>query len=282
MGDDWSGNWDIAAAFEMPEFAAIVEIVSANVFPTVANDLRAAVGNGNGRRAPRSASLFAGHAPELRAPLRIEHSEIFFAEHIALNDDFAIVQNGRARETPLKSVVVVGAGVHFAEVIVPKQNTVHVKAEEAFRAKNGDDARAIRCWRRIAMGSFGVSLDARDSFIAEPVPEEFPGVFIETEQTPLVRFLFLVGCAVAIDADFEVGLSARFDGSSDIDAILPDDWASVAKAGNRFLPTNVFATFQIPFRGSGLIGKAGAIRAAELRPIGRRRESGKRQDPENE
>src|SRR5262245_19840930 len=87
--DNGSGNRNIAAAFEMPELTTVVEIVSADVFPAVADDLCAAIGNGNRRRAPCSAGLFASHPPELRAPLEIEHREIFFAEHIALNDDFA-------------------------------------------------------------------------------------------------------------------------------------------------------------------------------------------------
>src|SRR5262249_12687487 len=64
MRDDWSGNGNVATVFQVPELATVVQIVSGNIFPTVTNDLRAAIGNGNGRGAPGSAGFFAGHAPK--------------------------------------------------------------------------------------------------------------------------------------------------------------------------------------------------------------------------
>jgi len=87
---------------------------------------------------------------------------------------------------------------------VPLEIAVHVEAEKAFGAENRDDALAIGGRGGIAMGSLGVALDARDGFIAEFIPQNFSIAFIEAEQAPLVRLFFLVGCTIAVDADFEV------------------------------------------------------------------------------
>src|SRR5262249_24361244 len=156
-----------------------------------------------------------------------------------LNDHFAVVQNRRAGETPLQSRVIVRAGIHFSEVYVPEQNAVHIKAEQPFGTENRDDALAISGRSGIAMGSFGVALDARNAFVAQPVPKKFAAAFIEAKQAPLVSFLFAVGRAISVDACLEFRLSARLNCSGDIDPILPDDWAGMPKSGNGFLPTDI-------------------------------------------
>lgn len=136
-------NRNIAAAFEMPEFAAGLEVEATDVFPTVGDDLGTTIGNRDGGCAPGSAGFFAGYAPELRAVFCIEHGEVSFAEDVALNDNFAVVENGRTGEAPLKGCIVVGAGVHFTEVFVPLQLAVHVEAEKAFGTEDGDNAFAV-------------------------------------------------------------------------------------------------------------------------------------------
>lgn len=268
-------NWNVATVLEVPELAASVEVVSADVFPTVENDLSAAMGGGNGGSAPRAASFFARRAPELTAVFGVEYGEVFFAQDVALNDDFAVVEDRRTGEAPLESVVVVRAGVHFAEVLVPLQIAVHVEAEETFGAEDGDNSFAICSRRRIAVGRFGVAFDAGNGFEFEFIPYRLAAVFIEAEQTPLVPLFFVIGFARAVDANLEIGFAAGFDGSRDIDAVLPDDWAGVPEAGNSFLPANVFAGFYIPIARRSFSGDARSVRAAELGPVGRGSETRK-------
>jgi len=112
-----------------------------------------------------------------------------------------------------------------------------------------------------------MAFDSRDAFVTEFVPEEFAITFVDAKQAPLVGLFFLVGCAIAVNADFEVGLAVRFDSGSDIDAVLPDDWAGVAETKDGFLPANVFSGFAVPSSGSGLVREAGGVRAAELGPV---------------
>lgn len=112
-----------------------------------------------------------------------------------------------------------------------------------------------------------MTLNARNAFITKFIPEEFTALFIDADQTPLVRLFFLIRRTVAVNANFQIGFAARFDGSDDEYVILPDDWARMAEARNRLLPSNIFAVFKVPVGGSGLGGKAGAIRAAELGPV---------------
>lgn len=156
---------------------------------------------------------------------------------------------------------------------MPLKISVHVEAEQAFGAENGNDAFAVGGRCGIAVGSFGVALDARNGFETKLVPKQFSAVFIEAKQAPLVRLLFFVRRAIAVNASFEIGSAAGFNGGGDIDVVLPDDRAGVAQARNGFLPANVLAGFKVPFGGRRLVGEAGAVRAAKLGPVGGRGES---------
>ena len=124
----------------------------------------------------------------------------------------------------------------------------------------------------------------RHGFEAELVPENFAIRFVEAKQPPLMSFGFFVGTDVAIQAGFEFGFVAGFDGSGDEDIAAPNDRAGVAKARQRRLPADILTSVNIPLSRRRSVREAACMRAAELRPIGgrRRRERGLSQQGDNE
>src|SRR5215204_7475611 len=121
------------------------------------------------------------------------------------------MQNRRSGEAPLQSRGIVGTGMKLTKVLAPKCFSGHVESEEAFGTEHRHNALTVGRGSGIAMGRFGMAFQTRYRFVAEFVPKNFAGCFIEGKQPPLVRLFLGVGIAAAIKSNFLVGFGAWLD-----------------------------------------------------------------------
>ena len=126
-----------------PEVLTGVEIVAGDLFPSVANNLRASWRD-HGQGCGPGRYVLARRAPELVAVLRVKGSHELLRVDIALENDFAFVQDRRTAETPFGVFRCVPAGLHAAQVFVPKLLAGHVEREETLGGEQCYDVLAIR------------------------------------------------------------------------------------------------------------------------------------------
>lgn len=212
--------------------------------------------------------FLARRAPEFAPVLHVIGGEELFTQHVALHDDPSLVQHRRRGEAPLQGRRIPRAGVHLPEIATPKLFALHVEAEQTLRAEDRHDAATVGRRSGVAMGRLGVPLLTRHRLMAGLVPKNFSRGFVETEQPPFVLFLFRVGRAAAVVADFQLRLRPRSHGRREVKAVTPDDRTRVAQTGNRHLPPDVLAGPHLPPGRRDPSGNSAGLRAAELRPVG--------------
>ena len=78
-----------------------------------------------------------------------------------MNDDYTVVDDGRAGESPLRAWDAVETGIQNAEIFFPEQLAIQVESEQSFRAEEDDQMLAIGRRSGIGMGGFRVPLDFR-------------------------------------------------------------------------------------------------------------------------
>src|ERR1051325_703364 len=92
MRNDWSWNWNIAAAVEFPNFFASLEVIAARVMPAIDQNLRLIANARDCRRAP-GRNIFTWRAPNFFSVFEIEESEKGVGLHVTLNNNFAFVND---------------------------------------------------------------------------------------------------------------------------------------------------------------------------------------------
>src|SRR4051794_19020379 len=94
LSQDWGWYWYIAALREVPQFVPVSEIIAADLFPPVDDDLNPSGGFCDDGGAP-GWHLFTRRAPDLPAVFCVVGGEELLAVDIALDDDLAVVEDGR-------------------------------------------------------------------------------------------------------------------------------------------------------------------------------------------
>src|SRR5881392_2559374 len=110
------------------------------------DDCRCAPGRGVG----------AGGSPYFLSACDVKGCEKGVGEHIAQDDDFAVVNNGRAGKSPLRARHHEKRRNHRTKVFFPQQLGFGIKTIKPFGAELSDDMLSICRWRGIAMRRFGM------------------------------------------------------------------------------------------------------------------------------
>jgi len=95
-----------------------------------------------------------------------------------------IFMDTRRAGVPPASIVL--ADVDDSEIPVPFQIAVKIVAVETFRAEEGDEVLAVDSEAGIRLGSFDMTRGAGHALMRGFAPEFFAGLFVETQNDPLV------------------------------------------------------------------------------------------------
>ncbi len=167
------GRRDVAAAGQLPDLAAGLEIVAAGVLPAVDDDLLAAAGVDDRRRAP-GRHVAARHAPDFLARRDVEGREERVLLHVGLNDHDAVVDDRRAGESPLRFRCREESGVEHAEVLAPELLAREVVDVQPFRPEDRRQVRAVRGERRVGLRALRVPLHGRHTLVDRLFPPRAP------------------------------------------------------------------------------------------------------------
>ncbi len=230
--DDRRRHRDVAAAGQLPDFLAGLEIVRAHVPPAVDDELRLPVHLMHRRRAPRR-HVTPRDAPQLLAAPGVERPEERPLLNIRLDDHDVVVKDGRAPGFPLRRRVGEPAGVEHAEVLLPEQLALEVVGVEPFRPEKGDQAFAVGGERGVRVRGLRVALDLRNRLEDRLLPVHRAGLLVEAVDAPLVLGVVQDGLDVAVETDLQAGVLLAADRRADADEVPPDDRGSTGRGRAR-------------------------------------------------
>src|SRR5438552_13029655 len=126
---NWRWHGYITTAIEFPNLLAGGKIVSAGVMPAIHKDKDLRLDGGDSWSAP-SGNIFAAGLPKLLAVGQIEYRQKGIGLHIAEDDDFALMNNWRAGESPLGAGHRVPPRIHRAKVLLPNELPLRIEAKQ--------------------------------------------------------------------------------------------------------------------------------------------------------
>ncbi len=209
-----------------------------------------------------------GGAPQLRAGAHVERRHERALLHVGLDDDAAVVDDRRARKSPLRVRHHVEAGIEPAEILLPQHVAGQRVGIQAFRSEHRDDVTAIGGERRARVRRLRMTLDDRHAGRGDPLPARLAGSLVEARHDPLVLGLVEHRADVAVETDLQLRIGRAADRARRADLIAPDDRARVAEARDRHPPFHQLRIRHAPLQRQRLrIIHAASGNAAEARPV---------------
>ena len=175
---DGSGHGDIPATAKPPEFGPGVKIETTDMAISVNENLRF-VALAMNRRTTPGRQIVSWLFPEDLAGLQIESGEKGVLQDVTLQENDAIMNDGRTGESPLSSRYPEESGVKNSEVLFPKQSSVEVVTIQPFRAEERHHALAVRCRSAIGVRGLGVPLVLGHALVANSFPDHFAGRLVD-------------------------------------------------------------------------------------------------------
>ncbi len=267
VGDDRRGHRNVPAAGHPPDLAAGLELVAADVPVAVDRQQQCSPMSVDGGGGP-GRHLLPGRPPELATVAGVEGGEKVLPLDVALHDHLAGVEDRRAAEAPLGGGGDVEAGVQHTQVFAPQQLAVEIETVEPFRAEERHQMPTVRRGSRIGVTRLRVSLDARDSLVRRPLPDDRSVRLVDAEDLPAKGLLLVDRIDVAVEAHPQGLLSGLADGRGHVQPAAPNDGAGMAQSGYRPPPADALAAFGVPaLRRSEASRHAAGAGPAKRRPV---------------
>jgi len=156
------------------------------------------------------------------------------------------MNNGRARETPLRAGRLKEAGLQHPEVLLPEKRAFQVVAVESLGAEKRHHVLAVRRRGRVGVRRFRVALHLGDAFVRRPLPQDLTGVLVQTVDLPLMNDILADRLDVPVEPHFEGGIALGADRRGDEEAIAPDNRRRVGEPRYRRLPKDVLGVLDAP------------------------------------
>src|ERR1044071_1980169 len=170
----------------MPNLFSILQIIAAHVFPAINEELGAWPINADVWRAPGGSIITRG-APDFLAISKIESRNKSVRQHIALDENTAVVDNGRTGETPLQVcafrirhvIIDDGTDSQRAEVLFPAQISLHIVAVQSLGAKESYQIVSVGSHGAISVSRLSVAFLFWDTFVRRFIPKNCACLFVQ-------------------------------------------------------------------------------------------------------